>query len=557
MRSPRKRWFSFISGYRNGGTTSLQRENQLSILISVMIFTLILFEIGNFFTNTIHTSFLTFFHPVTPMTNGMYIQQAQNGDFIGISEGKYVFDTYSGRQEVSIQSKQQAAQALSSDVSKAEALWNNALQYDPKDVETRIYQENQNVLDMGVSYFSLFIGVSFGNNNFTRGSREVLQGAHIAQKAWNRQHPRGPSLRLLIANVGSSAANALIVAQKIIQYHKIDPTAFAVMGWPSSAYTLNAITVLNRSHILVISQMSSADSLSGKGANFFRIVPRNREETSLGAKYAYAVNKYRRVAIFENETDLYSQNLVQDFMDDFRQVGGSIVTTQLFDPAKSNDFNHLLQNAFNYKPDFIYFAGNSPELGQLLNVLPSDGPYSSIRVMSGDTGYALISYQNQQNSKISRLFFTSPVYPDEWNMPSLPSQAVTFFSDYAKIFQAESMQDNDDNSMHAPGPLAILSYDATSVLLYGCWQALHSSKSFQRQEDLQNALMQVENTDTLQNVLEQVNSTHPFQGVSGQIAFNRDHDVENKLLVVVSVDEQGTLQVVSSQGCFQAGDCHL
>lgn len=467
--------------------------------------------------------------------NYIGVHQAKNKEYVGISDGHFVFDTYNDRKSTAIYLKEQAARKLQSGaVQDAEHLWQAALAIDPTDAETRIYLEDQRVLDTGLPYVTIFVGVSLGGGNYAYSSREILQGAYIEQYEWNLQHRHGFLLRLLIANSGSDATNAKAVAQQIVQQYRVDATTVAVMGWSSSSHTLNAINVLNTSHILVLSQMSSVDSLSGINPDFFRIVPTNQTQATQGA--IYATTKYHHVAIFENPADIYSQNLAQDFASSFRSHGGSIVVSEAYSPAKPQDFPGLLSQALTHRPDLIYFAGNSPELRQFLAILPSKGPFATLRVMTGDAAYALVSYPNQQKNNIHRLFFTSDAHPDSWDWLDPSKRKPAFFTDYPHVFGSGATQSNVYGSTRA-GAYTILSYDAMNLLLTVVQQAFAQKKS-------------PRTTPILQQELEQITMLHPVQGVGGVIAFDAKHDAVDKALVIVNSDALGSLRIESIEGCF-------
>ncbi len=466
------------------------------------------------------------------------VHKASNKEMIGISEGNFVFDTYDGRNTAALYLKQEAAtRFLKHDPQEAEVLWQASLKIDPTDAETQIYLENQRVLDTRQPYLTIFIAITFGGGAYS--SREIMQGSYIEQYQWNKTHAKGPLLRLLIANSGSDTANSKEVAQQITQQYQIDPSAIAVMGWPGSSTTLNAGEILNRAHIPMLSALSTADSLSDKKwSNFFRIVPLNRAQAGEGAKYT--IKKYRRVALFKNPESLYSQNLSQDFDTQFRKVGGTVVVTKTYNPQ--SNYSDLLQDALNYQPDFIYFAGNSPDVGDFLKVLPTKGPFASLPVMTGDTAYALINYPNQQKSNLNRIFFTALADPNSWDWLNASNRKPLFFTDYPKIF-GSSISEQKQYGTTSAGAYTILCYDATYVLLAATQQVLTDGQSPHR-------------AGTLLHELEQIKGPRALQGVSGKISFNADHDAESKALVVVNIDEEGKPQIQSITGCFFVSDTH-
>src|SRR5713226_2725217 len=76
-----------------------------------------------------------------PAASGIGVTKAPNGEYIGISDGTFAFDTNPGRTDASL--KQQAAQKLAAgDSSGAETLLSQAASTDTSDAEAQIYLED-------------------------------------------------------------------------------------------------------------------------------------------------------------------------------------------------------------------------------------------------------------------------------------------------------------------------------------------------------------------------------------------------------------------------------
>ena len=92
-------------------------------------------------------------------------------------------------------------------------------------------------------------------------------------------------VRLLIANSGNESTYATTVAQQIVQLAQSDKTFAGVMGWPFSSRTLNAVSVLARAHIPMVSQTASSDQLTGISPYFFRVAPTDTAQAEAGVAY--------------------------------------------------------------------------------------------------------------------------------------------------------------------------------------------------------------------------------------------------------------------------------
>src|SRR5436305_1291461 len=159
-------------------------------------------------------------------STGIGVTKTSNGEYIGISNGTFAFDTSFGRQNGDL--KQQAAQKLKSgDTASAVSLYNEAVSKDTSDAESLIYLENQRVVTSGNPYITIVVGTMLTGNNATASvGRDDLQGTYVAQKSFNDgfQLHNGVLVRVLIANSGTSSANTTAVAEQIVQLSKVDPT---------------------------------------------------------------------------------------------------------------------------------------------------------------------------------------------------------------------------------------------------------------------------------------------------------------------------------------------
>jgi serine/threonine protein kinase/ABC-type branched-subunit amino acid transport system substrate-binding protein len=471
-----------------------------------------------------------------------------NGENIGISDGTVVFDTRRTDGDL----KQQATQKLASgDISGAQALWSEAASKDTSDAEALIYREDQRVITSSNPYITIVVATMLTGDNATVSvGRDNLQGAYVAQKEFNDRAklPNSVKVRLLIANAGSKQEYTKNVAQQIVQLAQADKTFVGVMGWPFSGYAGTAIGVLSAARIPMVSQTASSDALTGISPYFFRIAPPNKDQAIVGAKYAEQVLHAKKVALFYDPANLYTQSLANAFSTQFTGDGNQIVATEKYTVGKQSNFTQLLNDAESQNPDLIYFAGYGNDASVLLTDLPTSGAFANLQIMGGDALYELGGYTSSASGARVRLHFTSFAYPDEWQILCAQKQTFacsppSFFTEYKAAY--------DPNNQHKTGSPygysradgdTILSYDALLVMLHASSNALTGAKTNMTPADLLQALKKIQGAQAV-------------QGVSGQISFGSDGDPVNKAIVVLKVAPGGFFQMDSVKGCFQVGHC--
>ncbi|WP_376793554.1 ABC transporter substrate-binding protein [Thermogemmatispora sp.] len=454
-------------------------------------------------------------------------------ELLGLSDGSVVFDTTRPSGDAGL--KQQAAQSFKADdYATAQSYLAQAIADDSNDAEALIYQENLRVIASGSPYLTLVIGTMLSGPDTDVG-REILQGAYVAQREFNDAGGlNGLKLRLLIANSGSESDYAGTVAQQIVQAARKDGSIVGVMGWPFSSQTINAVGVLARAQIPMVSGTASSDQLTGLSPYFFRVAPSNQSEASAAARYALETLHARRVAAFYDQGDSYSSSLFRDFRAAFVQGGGEVVVEEHYQRSQTDRLPVLLSDALGKNPDLIYFAGYASDITPLLKYLPTSGPFAQLPVLGGDALYQPQGYSDVRQV-FSRLHFTSFAYPDEWSYlgRSLPA----FFSDYARLYSGNGQHSGygytraDFNT--------ILAYDATETLLEGCRRVLTGGSN---QQGLTGSL--------LRQALATISGSKAIQGISGQISFASTGDPVDKAVVVLYVDTQGHIKIATIEGKF-------
>jgi eukaryotic-like serine/threonine-protein kinase len=465
---------------------------------------------------------------------GLGEMRAPNGETIGVNDGSFApFDTYRNPQEVNL--KQQAAQALrAGNGARAESLWQQALGIDSSDAEALIYLENQRAMESGKHYVTLVACVAFVNGDTS--SQSQLQGIYVAQREHNVPSS-AYDLRILIANSGSEVSYTYEAAQQIAHIANQDKHVVGAISWLASSRSHEALSVLSMAQFLQVSPQASNDDLSGISPYYFRIVPPNERQAQEATQFAEKVLHVKKLVVFLDTGDNDSQNLASDFEAQFVRDGYSL-HEETFSTDKTKDFSLLIQNALNkYHPDAFYFTSDSgADTASFQDALPTSGPFANLPVISGNA-----SYVARKNS-YKRWFFTGFAYPDEWSIITRKINPP-FFQDYISDFNPDGLKPAGYYGFTRPDDTVMLSYDATQVLLKGIQIALSDGKT----------TLSALTSQDVAAALPKITGAQAYQGVSGQIAFDANHDPINKAVVFLYTSADGHLQMKSYQGCFIKG----
>ncbi len=473
--------------------------------------------------------------------NGIGVSTVK-GEDIGISDGSYALDTKSDRKgrELKIQA---SANYRARDVSAAESLWRADLQIDTNDAESLIYLEDQRVLTSGQPNITLVVGVLLGTQTFDAYSRDYLQAAYVAQKEFNDglKLPDGIKVRLLIAKSGSDPQRSADIAQQIVKAAQSDKTIVGVMGWTTSATSVDTVPILAKAHIPMVAAGVASDQLTGISPYFFRVGPPNSVTVKLLTKYIELKLHPRHIVLFEDPTESYSQSLAQAFAaqytaDGYGNLLAPTVTFKTGGPTATLSQSMLDVLHQPQVPDVIVFTSNNVnDMTTVLNTIPDTPQYAQLKVAMGIAGYE-VTESDKPFKGYNRLIFASAAFPDEWSLFSPRSQPM-FFQDYANTYDPQRKHQGTPYYFTRPNSFIMLGYDAMLVLLKGSQVALQAGKT-------------PLTPDELRQTLPYINLARPLMGISGEIALGSDGNPIDKINFVLSVDSHNFTHIAADGGCF-------
>src|SRR5581483_7586114 len=225
---------------------------------------------------------------------------------IGLSGGEFVFDT----QRPDNDEKARGARALAGqDLTGALAAYQDAVATDPSDAEAAIYAQDLQILIAHQPYVTVIAAVAFGSDDDgdandaedSDSARSELQGIFLAQQHINTfgQMANNLRIRVLILNSGKDPNDAKTATQLVVdQMKRGNPEHFiGVIGWPESAQTQIATSLLNSTELSIISPTASFDGSSTPFSTLFQLVPTDSQQGQLLADTAVSQLDARHILI--------------------------------------------------------------------------------------------------------------------------------------------------------------------------------------------------------------------------------------------------------------------
>ncbi len=453
------------------------------------------------------------------------ITTAPDGSPIGISNGDYPFDM--GFSD-SITKNNAATALLQGHGNNAKAIWKLAWNTDNTDAETLIYAEDEQVREGPLPFFTLVIITTFvqrdsKDEHATGSSRDLLQGAYIAQEIYNKGH-HPDQMQLLIANVPDPVHDAAQVAKQIVDVAQKN-NIVGVVGWPDGSD--DAINILSKAHIPTVSPRS-LNITSNTGGYFFIAAPSIDDQAMAAVNYARKQWKLNKAAIFYDPNDKYSTDLASAFSNHF---DGQIVGEDTYSTDQPDQLIKKATSLVKTTPDLklLYFAGYPADASQLLQQI------QGVHVIGGDALYQMAHCPLSicPQSSPDELYFTAPAFPDETDQLGLNAQLLAqknwlqltrdqFIAEYTTQFGTSKHVGNPYGYVRADSDV-ILAYDATCAFLYASLNGQLNPQGMQQ---------------TLQNMRD-------TYGVSGHITFNSDGSANDKPVLILRRDTSGNLHLMS------------
>ena len=191
-------------------------------------------------------------------------------------------------------------------------------------------------------------------------------------------------------------------ASKLINADKVDVIIGGLCSSETSAFASGAM----QQKKIVISNCSSAPSLSSTGKYFFRTYPSDSYQGRFAAEYAYNKLGVKKVAIIYHISD-WGTGLRDVFTARFTELGGTIVLDE-GTPQEARDYRTQLTKLKNVEADYLYAPVYAEGGIVLINQMNQLG--IKTKVLAGDT-FGDLKLQKEVSGKAD-ILYTQTVTPE-------------------------------------------------------------------------------------------------------------------------------------------------
>jgi ABC-type branched-subunit amino acid transport system substrate-binding protein len=343
---------------------------------------------------------------------------------------------------------------------------------------------------------------------------------------------------VLILNSGKEPADAQLASTLMLdQIHKGNvQNIVGVIGWPESNQSRLAMAALGASGLPLISPTASADNLEDTAGNFYSLAPSDSQQAGDLADAAVKNLKAHRILVAYDSGDPENSDVATYFSNQVIQNYGATTTILgrvTYDAESVQDggaFQQVAATALTQNADLIYLVGNQNASIFLANAVTQQAiqtnrfaPHilvgaqtlmSSYFGVGNDPGAAAA---RANPDPLGLIYVATLASVDHWQALNMAPPDVRAFSDgFATLFKSFW----GTGGLSLPGSLAILSYDATNLLLVALGKNLEMAHN--------NVV--VPTAQEITAALRQFTNQQPFMGLGGAVGFSNSIHQPNKAL---------------------------
>jgi branched-chain amino acid transport system substrate-binding protein len=299
----------------------------------------------------------------------------------------------------------------------------------------------------------------------------------------------GKKLAVAVEDDQSKPEEAATAVTKLINQNHV----VAMLGEVSSSRSLAAAPICQAAKVPMVSPSSTNPRVTQVGNYIFRVCFIDPFQGAVMAKFAANSLKVKKVAILVDVRNDYSVGLQTFFRENFKQLGGTIVSEQSYSEGDS-DFHAQLTQIKSAAPEAIYVPGYYTEVGTIARQARELG--ITVPLLGGD-GWDSPRLFEIGGEALNGCFISNHYSVDD------PSPAIQkFVKEYRERYK------------QTPDALAALGYDAAKILA--------------------DAMARGGSTES-GKVRDALSATKDFAGVTGQITIDKDRNAV-KPAVVLKID---------------------
>ncbi len=358
-------------------------------------------------------------------------------------------------------------------------------------------------------------------------------GAHLAVDEANSTNffPGYKFEFLAKDDVGPSGSHDGAAGQKNVTDLVGDALVAGMVGPLNSSVAVSELPVANQAPLAIISPANTNDCLTQNdpvkecGANgkldtyrptgkvtYFRIATLDKFQGAALADYAFKQKSYKKAYVID-DTETYGVGLATAFINEWKNIGGTVIDRKSVAPTTTSYVNILTQIA-STNPDVIFFGGNDSTGGTLIR--------QQMQQVATLKNTPMVAGDGTQTSAFARTIGNTggPVFTSvaSVNAAALGGPSQAFISAFGAKYGANNI------SSYSAG-----AYDCAKIIMQAVKTAI--GKGVNTPKDSSDA---AQAKTFRQAVIDAIQSTD-YTGVTGHHTFDKNGDTTNKVISIYTI----------------------
>jgi len=332
-----------------------------------------------------------------------------------------------------------------------------------------------------IGQFGSFTGAeaTFGQST-DRGIKLALDAVNAAGGV------KGKKIRMITNDNQGKPDEAAAVVKKLITQDNV----VAILGEVASTRSLAAAPIAQQFKIPMITPSSTNPKVTEVGDYIFRVCFIDPFQGPVMAQFAWENLKAKKVAVLKDLRSDYSMGLTEFFEKKYKELGGTITSTQNFQTGDT-DFKAQLTAIRGQKVDAIYLPAYYTEVGLIARQARQLG--IKVPLLGGD------GWDSPKLFEIGGPALEGNYFSNHYSTQSPNPKTQEFIKTYKEKYN------------ETPDSMAALGYDAALILV----------EAMNRTDEITPA-----------KIRDEIAKTKDFDGVTGKISLNGQRNADKEAVVV-------------------------
>lgn len=296
----------------------------------------------------------------------------------------------------------------------------------------------------------------------------------------------GKQVEVIAEDDQGNADQVATIVTRFINGDKVD----VVLGEVASSLSLRAAPICQQAGVPMISSASTNPKVTEGRDYVFRVCFIDPFQGTVMARFTHDTLKARRAAVLRDAASAYSMGLADFFVQEFKRLGGQIVSDKSYQKGDDN-FRPQLTDIAGNKPDVLFVPGYYSDVALIAKQARAAGIQAPL---CGGDGWDSPSLVPNAGAALEGCYFSNH-YSEAQGGPLI----TRFVADYQKKYGTK------------PNALAALGYDAMNIYA--------------------DAVKRAGTTDKAK-VRDALASTREFAAVTGSITMDENRNAQKPAVVL-------------------------